>query len=47
MRFGQLIEYNWKTFLEIYTQNVMEKLVLDSLLKNQNWADLWINIIKF
>ena len=27
-------------------QNVEERLVLDPLLKNQNWAYLWINSLK-
>ena len=36
-KFGQIIEYNMKTFfLKHYTQNVVEKLVLDPFLKNQN-----------
>ena len=35
MKFGQLIEYNTrKMFFEIYTQNVMEKLVQDPFLEN-------------
>ena len=29
------------------TQNVMEKLFLDPVLKNQNWAYLWINSLAF
>ena len=28
-------------------QNVVEKLVPDPFLKNWNWADLWINSLKF
>ena len=36
MKFGQLIEYN-----------MVEKLFPGSFLKNQNWAYLWINILKF
>ena len=44
MKFGQLIEYNMR-----YTtpQNVVKKLFPDSFLKNQNWAYLWINCLKF
>ena len=30
-----------------HTQNVMGKLFPDSFLKNQNWAHLWVNILKF
>ena len=30
-----------------HTQNMVEKLVPDSFLKNQNWAHLWINNNKF
>ena len=29
------------------TQNVVEKLFPDYFLKNQNWAYLWINSLKF
>ena len=47
MKFGQLIEYNLTFFLKDHTQNVVEKLFPDLSLKNQNWAYLWINIIKF
>ena len=46
MKFGQLKEY-WKSFfLKNYTQNVVEKLFPDPFLKNQNWAYLWINMLK-
>ena len=35
MKFGQLIEYNMKTFfLKNHTQNVVEKLVPDPFLEN-------------
>ena len=34
-------------FLKNYAQNVMEKLVPNPFLKNQNWAYLWINSLKF
>ena len=30
-----------------HTQNVMEKLVPDPFLKNENWAYLWINSLRF
>ena len=43
MKFGQIIEYNMKN----HTQNVVEKLVLDTFLKNQNWIYLKINSLKF
>ena len=37
MKFGQLIEHNKDTFfLKNHTQNVAEKLLPDSSLKNQN-----------
>ena len=34
-------------FLEIHTQNVLEKLFPDPFLKNQNWASVWIKSLKF
>ena len=34
-------------FLKNHTQNAVEKLVLGPFLKNQNWAKLWINSLKF
>ena len=34
-------------FFKNHTQNVVEKLFPDTFLKNQNLADLWINILKF
>ena len=34
-------------FTKNHTQNVVEKLFLDPSLKNQNWAYLWINSLKF
>ena len=38
----------WKMFfLKNHTQNVMEKLFPDPVLKNQNWAYLWMNSLKF
>ena len=37
MKFGQLLEYNMKTFLlKNHTQNVMGKLFPDPFLKDQN-----------
>ena len=48
MKFGQLIEYNMKTFsLKNHTQNMMEKAFPDSFVKYQNWACLWINSLNF
>ena len=38
----------WKIFfLKNHTQSVVEKLFPDPFLKNQNWAYLWIKILKF
>ena len=37
MKFGQLIQHNMRNIsLKNYTQNVVEKVLQDSLLKNQN-----------
>ena len=37
IKFDQLIEYNMRNiFLENYTQNAVEKLVLDPFIKNKN-----------
>ena len=48
VKFGQLIAYNIRNiFLENHKQNVLEKLFADPYLKNQNWAYLWINGLKF
>ena len=50
MRFGQLIQYNVTRrtfFLKNHAQNVLQKLFPDPYLKNQNWAYLWINSVKF
>ena len=33
--------------MKSYTQNVVEKLFPDSFLRNQIWAYLWINSLKF
>ena len=38
MKFGQLTGYNMRNIF--FTQNVVEKLVLDPFIKNQNWAYL-------
>ena len=48
MKVGQLIECNMRniSFEKSYT-NVMEKLVPDPLLRNYNWAYLWINDQEF
>ena len=44
MKFGQLTEYNTiGNLLEKLQQNGVEKLVPDSVLKNQNCAYLWIS----
>ena len=48
MKFGQLTEYNTiGNLLEKLQQNGVEKLVPDSVLKNQNCAYLWISSQKF
>ena len=50
MIFSQLIERNmtWgMVVLKNHTQNAMEMLVPDRFLKSQNWAYLWIKILKF
>ena len=48
MKYGQLIEYNMRTiYHKNHTQNAVEKLFPDPVLKNQNWAYLWINSLKF
>ena len=47
MKIGQLIECNMRNiFMENNTQNVVEKLVPDTL-KNQNWPYLLMNSLKF
>ena len=47
IKFGQLEEYNMtNVFLKKnHKQNVVEKLVQDLLVKNQNLAYFWINIL--
>ena len=47
MTFGQLIEYNTRKNMKNHVQNVEEKLVPDSFLKNQNLPYLWINSLDF
>ena len=48
MIFGQFIERNMRIFfLKIHTQNAIEILFPYPFLKKQNWAYLWINILKF
>ena len=48
MKFGYLIEYNMENiFLKKSSANIIEELFQDPLLKNQNWAYLWINSLKF
>ena len=49
MTFGQLVEYDMRNmkFVKNHTQDMMEKLFQVVFLKNQNWAYLWINSVKF
>ena len=47
MKFGQIVKYIEIFFSKKHTQHLVEKLVLDSILKNQNWAYLWINSLNF
>ena len=49
MTFGQLMDRNMKNmlFLKNQTQNAIEILFPDRFFKNQNWAYIWINILKF
>ena len=38
----------WETFfLKNHKQNLVEKLFADPVLKNRNWASLWIESLKF
>ena len=48
-KFGQLVEYNMKNiFLEkLYTKCGTKISTPDSFLKNQNWAYLCVNSLKF
>ena len=43
------MKYNIRNIfiLKKHTQNVVEKLFPNPFLKNQNWAYLWINGLKF
>ena len=51
IKFGQLIEYDMKKKKKkrkkSHTQNAVEVLFPDPLLKNQSWPELWINSQKF
>ena len=47
MKFSQLIELMKSIFSKNYTQNVMDKLVADSLIKNQNSAYIRIYSLFF
>ena len=48
MKFGQLIEYNMRNiFLEKSYTKLGGKLFPDPVLKNQKWAYLYINTLKF
>ena len=48
MKLGQLIEWTWETFfLKNQIQNMVGNLFADPFLKNQNWAYVWINSLKF
>ena len=48
MKFGQSIECIMRNiFVKYHTQNVVEKLVPELFLKNENWAYLCINSLKF
>ena len=44
IKFGQLIE---TFFMKHYTQNEVEKLFPDPVLKSRNWAYLWANSLQF
>ena len=48
IKFGQLIGYNIKKiFVEKPYTNCAGEPFPDPHLKNQNWANLWINDVKF
>ena len=48
MKFSQLIEYNMRTiFIEKSLLNSGGETIPDLFLKNQSWANLWINNLKF
>ena len=44
MKLGQLMEYNKRNF---FLEKSYTKCGGDPFLKNQNWAYLWINSLKF
>ena len=48
IKFGQLIEYNMRNIsFKNHPQNMVKKLVQNPFIKNQNWAYLWINSLKY
>ena len=48
MKFGQLIEYHIRNiFIEKSYTKCVKKLFPQPYLKDQNWAYLWINSVKF
>ena len=48
MKFGQLIECNWRNiFLEKSYTKYGRGTIPRTFFKNQSWAYLWINILKF
>ena len=47
MKFGKSINMTWEIlFLKVHIKNVAEKLVPDSFMKNQNWANICIHSLK-
>ena len=44
MKFGQFIEYNMRN---IFLEKSYTKLFPEPFLRDQNWAYLWINSLKF
>ena len=48
MKFNQLIQYNMRNiFIEKSFTKCAEEIIPRLYLKNQNWAYLWINSVKF
>ena len=48
MKFGQLIEYSMRNiFLEKSYTKCGRETIPSPFLKNQHWAYLWINVLKF
>ena len=48
MKFDQLIEYNMRNiFVEKSYTKCAKEIIPKPLSKNQNWAYLWINSVKF